>query len=428
MNDLSAILEGQLNSGAPAGFPEWVGSLRNRGATEFRAHGFPNARLENWKYTSLRGLERDITGLGRVAEFRGLPASSLEVDADCRVVMGDGAMVGLEGRPRPGLEIQPLAEALDTQARPLSSLLDSLDSHSPDQAFSALNNATLEHGLVIRVLRGVDAGRLHLQWSSGGVVDNGLFNARVCLLLGEGARLELVEHFDRASDAPMALNLVTQVQLEAGAGLIHSRLQRDGREAMLVTRTVVDQAADSHYTYTGLDLGGGLVRHDLHSRLQGEHADCVMNGAYLPRGRSHIDNHLEIEHQAKNCGSSQFFRGVLDDRGRAVFNGRVHVHPGADGSEARQSNANLLLSANAEVNTKPELEIEADEVVASHGATVGQLDEDAVFYMRSRGLDRKTAQQMLTTAFCQAAVDRMPEGPVRAEFTKQLGQALAEIQ
>jgi Fe-S cluster assembly protein SufD len=206
--------------------------------------------------------------------------------------------------------------------------------------------------------------------------------------------------------------------------LQHAQIQQDDQHATLITRTEIEQFETSRYEFTGLDLGGSLVRHDLRSLLRGAGAHCEFRGAYLPRGSSHVDVHLEIEHRAPNCSSGQFYRGVLEDRGRAVWNGRVHVHPGADGTEARQSNANLLLSRHAEVDTKPELEIEADDVIASHGATVGQLDEDAIFYLRSRGLDEPMARQLLTGAFCRAVVDKLPAGPVREALSGALESAL----
>jgi Fe-S cluster assembly protein SufD len=178
------------------------------------------------------------------------------------------------------------------------------------------------------------------------------------------------------------------------------------------------QQASSQYDYYGFDLGGGLVRHDLHASLLGADARTAINGAYLLDGHRHVDNQARVDHIAPACLSEQYFRGVAGGNGRAVFNTAVRVHPGADESEARQSNANILLSARAEVDTKPELEIYADEVVASHGATVGQLDEQAVFYLRSRGLSEQDARQLLTTAFCRSVSDKLSD-PALGELISQ---------
>ena len=200
--------------------------------------------------------------------------------------------------------------------------------------------------------------------------------------------------------------------------------QQESGEGILVTRTDIGQAAGSEYHYTGLDFGGALVRHDLRARLEAGGARCRLSGACLTRGSSHVDNHLDVEHLAPDCSSEQWFRAVLNDRSRVVFNGRVFVAPGADGTDARQSSAGLLLSPRAEIDSKPELEIYADEVVASHGATVGQLDEQQLFYLRSRGLGRDAARNMLTVAFCRSVIDMLPEGDLQRALEERLQASL----
>jgi Fe-S cluster assembly protein SufD len=171
------------------------------------------------------------------------------------------------------------------------------------------------------------------------------------------------------------LNVLCQAELGAGARLSHTRVQAETEQAVLLTSTMLEQARDSRFVYRGFDLGAGLARHELTTRLTGPGAEADIAGAWLLDGRRHVDNHVSVEHLAPGCASEQFFRGVLGGRSRGVFNGRALIQAGADGSSVRQSNANLLLSPLAEMDTKPELEIYADEVEASHGATVGQLDE-----------------------------------------------------
>jgi Fe-S cluster assembly protein SufD len=186
-------------------------------------------------------------------------------------------------------------------------------------------------------------------------------------------------------------------------------VQQEPDTASLITRTEVSQAADSSYAYYGFDLGGGFVRHDLHSMLRGEGAAARISGAYMVDEKRLVDNHVRVDHVAPGCTSDQYFRGVAGGSGKAVFNTAVRVHEGADGTEARQSNANILLSVRAEVDAKPEFEIYADDVIASHGATVGQLDEEAVFYLRSRGLSEEEARQLLISAFCRSVCDRLAD-------------------
>ena len=373
-------------------------SLRSDGLRAFRAHGLPDRRIETWKYTPLRGLEADAD--------TPLSTAPLLVDA-----------------PRAeGLVILPLAQAVASAATGVAELLAGLDVSQAPQALAALNNAALDQGLYIHVPEGVDGGQLEWSWPA---IDTGWRHSRICLVMAPGSRLQVLERFQ--AGGPGALNVVMQVALADRARLDHARLQNGSPATALVTRTELSQSANSQYQYTGLDLDGPLVRHDLRSRLLGPGAQCAMRGAYLLDGAAHVDNHLEIIHDARDCASEQTFRGVLDGHARAVFNGRVHVCPGADGSEAIQSNANLLLSADAEVDTKPELEIEADEVVARHGATVGQLDETAVFYLRSRGLPELQSRKMLTGAFCRSVLEGMPDSRARTVLGSALDAALGEI-
>lgn len=424
MNNLSENLASQLGGPELSHQPAWVSDLRSRAANDFQRFGLPHVRQETWKYTSLRSLERVVKTLGDPGTERQEALDALPVKADMRVVMVNGAYSSQTGALHDGVTMQALGDALEAGHRALKPLLSSLDTSKPDRGFAALNNATLRQGLFIHVPAGLNAGRVLVQWLRSGHDSDELFNSRVCIVLEEHAALELVEQFASDANKPPALNVVMQCRLASQARLQLARLQQESSSAALITRTEIEQASSSISHFTALDLGGGLVRHDLHARMSGAGAECHLHGAYLPRGRSHVDVHLNIEHAAPDCSSLQFFRGVLTDRGRAVFNGRVHILEGADGADASQSNANLLLSPHAEVDTKPELEIYADEVVANHGATVGELDEDAVFYLRSRGLDREQATQLLTRAFSQSAIDYLPEGPVREAFTERLSASL----
>ena len=203
-------------------------------------------------------------------------------------------------------------------------------------------------------------------------------------------------------------------------------MQQESAGAVLLTATSVAQAADSRYVYSGFDLGGAVVRHELAATLDGPGADAEFRGAFVLDGRRFADNHVSVDHAAPGCSSRQFFRGVLGGRSRGVFNGRALIRPGADGSSVHQSNANLLLSGLAEMDTKPELEIYADEVEASHGATVGQLDEAAVFYLRTRGLSDSEARRMLTSAFCHAVTDKLDDRELATRLSAMIDRAMPE--
>ena len=343
-------------------------------------------------------------------------------ESELQLNLLDGQIVAQSGNVPTGLTVLPLADALMNGINGLQNLLESLSDENPKSSsghgFSALNSATLESGVVIHAASGTEAGRLSLVWSSSQDEKPQLFNSRVCVILEQGAKLELLEQFESPGDNANTSNIVFQAELGDDAQLQHIRFQQESENSVLITRTEVSQQENSEYTYFGFDLGGGLVRHDLHASLLGSGAKSVINGAYLLDGNRHVDNHARVDHFAKGGYSNQYFRGVAGGSGRAVFNTAVCVHPGADETEARQSNANVLLSARAEIDTKPELEIYADEVIASHGATVGQLDELAVFYLRSRGLDEQEARQLLTTAFCQSVSDKLAD-PVLRDIISQ---------
>jgi Fe-S cluster assembly protein SufD len=279
---------------------------------------------------------------------------------------------------------------------------------------------------VLHVAAGVDAGRLLLQWTFSGQASERLDFARLFLLLDDGARLDLVEQYESAPDTAGALNVMLQARLGRAARLDLTRVQRETDEAVLLTATSVEQAADSRFRYHGFDLGGGLVRHELYAELMGEGARADLGGACVLDGSRHGETRIAVDHAAPGCASEQFFRGVLGGRSRGVFNGRALIRKGADGSSVRQSNANLLLSPLAEMDTKPELEIYADEVEASHGATVGQLDETAVFYLRSRGLSDAEARRILTGAFCQAVTARLADRGLAERIGALLDAAMPE--
>jgi Fe-S cluster assembly protein SufD len=328
------------------------------------------------------------------------------------------------GDPLPGIRVLPLHSALQEGKPDLQAILEALEIDQKGQGFSALNTATLDAGLLIEVDEGVDAGDLLLQWGNGRGEASALFNSRVVLVLGRGARLQLVEQYENMPDEACVLNVVMQHSLAEDAELSLTRIQQQSASSILVTRTDVSQSANSRFHFTGLDLGEGLSRHDVTATLLGHGSSCALNGACMSRGQSHVDHHYEAAHIAGDCQSSQLFRAVAKDRGRVVFNGKVHVYKGADGTDARQSSAGLLLSKLAEIDAKPELEIYADEVIASHGATVGQLDEEALFYMRSRGLDLDAARNLLTMAFCRSVTDQLPVAALREPMGERMTRSL----
>jgi Fe-S cluster assembly protein SufD len=398
---------GELEAIQHESSPRWLQALRQNAAGQFRSNGLPHRKVEAWKYTPMRMLEG--FELAPAAAQESLPAELPLPLCDHAVMIDivDGVPAAPpSGLPR-GVAVLSLLEGIRRFEDRLRPLFEAVDLRGATQAFAALNTVLAEQGLVVHVAAGCDAGRLLLRWAASPRTAPLLRHFRLFLLLDEGARLELVEQYQGAGTSAAALNVLCQAELGVGAVLGHTRVQAEPDQSVLLTSTILEQAADSRYVYRGFDLGAGLARHEITVRLEGAGAAADIAGAYVLDGKRHLDNHVNVEHRAAGCSSEQFFRGVLGGRSRGVFNGRALIQPGADGSSVRQSNANLLLSPLAEIDTKPELEIYADEVEASHGATVGQLDESAVFYLRSRGLSDAAARRMLTTAFCHAVTDRV---------------------
>jgi Fe-S cluster assembly protein SufD len=246
------------------------------------------------------------------------------------------------------------------------------------------------------------------------------WHVRHVIELGEGAELSLVEHHAATGAHQHLGTQVMDIVLRKAAQLRHVTLQNAAEESTLVRHDSVQLDAQAQAMLYVLELGGALVRHDLHATLAGDQSRLDTRGVFALQGRQHIDTQMAIRHQALNTTSESVWRGVADGRSRGVIRGAIVVAPGADGSDASLSSKNLLLSAQAEIDTKPELEIYADEVKAAHGATVGQLDERSLFYLRSRGIPLTEARSMLTAAFCRAVFESLPDERLRDHLYHQL--------
>ncbi len=429
-----------VRAAVPGSGPEWLQVLRDRAAQEFLRGGLPGNKDEAWKYTSLRRLEdlRPELGTGPLTGAGPAWPSPLVTDGGFGFHVHNGRVQGFDGNTPAGVSMMPMEQALRGPDSPLlqrlRSLLEKVEVQGRARAFEALNTALLDHGVLVHVAAGVDAGLCLVQWAQGASPRSGMDNFRLILMLEPGAQLSLVEQYlglaeplEEGAAAPTAahaLSLVLQLDLAADSVLDHVMLQNETAQNILLTSSVVHQGAGSSYQFTGFDLGGGLVRHAITCHLAGTGASTTLNGAFLGDGSRHVDYHVCVEHLALDCSSEQFFRGVLGGHSRGVFNGKALIQRGADGSRVRQSNANLLLSGFAEIDTKPELEIYADEVEASHGATVGQLDEQAVFYLRSRGLNEGDARRMLSSAFCCSVTSRLKDAGLAGQINRLLEAAM----
>jgi Fe-S cluster assembly protein SufD len=266
---------------------------------------------------------------------------------------------------------------------------------------------------------------IHLVFLATDEAEDCAIQPRSLILVGRGARASVVESYVSAGFAGRYwTNTVTEVLADASCWVEHTRIQRESERAYHIGGTFVAQARDSHYRSFSLAMGGALARHDLQARLNDENVETLLYGLYLTRGGQLADNHTAIHHDQPNCRSWEVYKGILDDHSRAVFNGKVFVRPEAQKTDAKQTNRNLLLSDAARVDTKPQLEIFADDVKCTHGATVGRLDDIALFYARSRGVPAREAERLLTYAFAAEVVAEVALEPVRVELERLVRERL----
>jgi Fe-S cluster assembly protein SufD len=243
---------------------------------------------------------------------------------------------------------------------------------------------------------------------------------RTLILAGINSQAAIIETFAALEDGVYFTNGVTEIVLGEGAVLDHTKVQRESKNAFHIATQQVHQARASNITSHSIALGGGLVRNDVNVVLDAEGCECTLNGLYLANGRQHIDNHTRIDHARPHCASHELYKGILDGKAHGVFNGKIYVHQDAQKTDAKQTNKTLLLSEDAVINSKPQLEIYADDVKCTHGATIGQLDEEAVFYLRSRGVGQEEARSLLTYAFANDIISRIKVEPIRAGLEQAL--------
>lgn len=397
----------------------WLDDARREALQTFLAGGLPTARDEMWKYTALRALaQREYTASDPQAETRVIDSEIFLLPGrdGPRVVYVNGVfradLSKLDALPE-GLSLTPLSRALVDQPEPLRFLL-ARRYREPRDAFAALNAALASDGAVLRVEAGVriDAPMhiVHL----GASADNDIaWHSRSLIELGEGSHLKLVEHHAATSEHAHFANLACDIVLHARAVLEILTLQDAAPNANLMRRTDFHLHADARVTLHALELGGALARHEIRVALDGDRSRFDSYGAFALRGRQHADTELVIEHRGRDTASDALWRGVANGRSRGVFHGAITVQRGADGTDAKLSNKNLLLSRDAEIDARPVLEIYADEVKAAHGATVGQLDERALFYLRSRGIAAEAARMLLVRAFCAAVLSGIEPAALR---------------
>lgn len=403
----------ELAAALAAPQPAWLAALRARAGERFAELGFPSVRQEDWRFTNIAPVVRtrfappqnrfDIAAVERaVAPFR-LPGAHELVFVDGRFA------AGLSASPQelPGVEAGGLAALLAAHPERLEAHLGRHASFV-ERPFAALATALFADGAAVLVPRGAVVERpIHLIFhSTGGETPTALF-PRVLAVVGEAAQVTLVETFCGGEGAPYLVAPVTEIVAGASAVVDHYKIQRDATTAFHLALLHVESGRAASVSTQTFSLGAAIARHDVEGALVGEGSETTLNGLYLVRDRQLADFHMRVDHAAPHTTSHELFKGVLNDRGRGVFNGRIHVHRQAQKTDAKQTSRNLLLSEEALVNANPQLEIFADDVRCTHGSTVGQLDDLAVFYLRSRGIGLEAARSLLTYAFASDLVARV---------------------
>lgn len=398
------------------GGPAWS-ERRRRALTSLLGRGLPDRRDENWKYLDhARVAEYLFDAAARVGiAAKQLTAQELPVAGARRLVLVDGHFdAGLSDADLgDGLQIEDLGALLSRDPAAALALLRA-PGEDPDDRYALLADAFAADGVLIRAAPGARPGRPVCLVHVSSAATPATHQARVVVDVGAGAKLVLVEHFIALGAAATLGNLAAELHLGADAEMTHLRLHQHGAAAAQVETWVTRLATGSRYDQHLLALGGRLVRSSLNLTLAGRGAECRLTGLFMADGERQVDLYTQITHEGEATRTVQDFRGIASGRGRGAFNGRIVVRPSARGADANQQSRNLLLTPLAEINARPQLEIHVDEVQCRHGATIGTLDPAQLFYLLSRGLDPDTARGLLTFAFCQDVIGKLPLPELRA--------------
>lgn len=403
----------QANSSAAKRAPAWLGELREAGMASFDALGFPTLKNEDWKYTSVEPIAAQsfarANGEVKRVSANDFVAPSMIDPAAPRLVFVNGMYTpefSQTAMLERGVVVTSLGDFIKADDAAAASSLGRYAS-GQRQPFVALNTAFLEDGAVVSIGAGCRAEQpIYLVFVSTAAGEPVISHPRTLILLGAGSEAKIVESYLGLGGGYFC-NAVTELAGGPDSVIEHYRLQQESNAGFHIGALAAHLERGCQLTAHAVSLGGALVRNNVRVTLDGEGAGCVLNGLYLADGKQHIDNFTEIEHVKPRASSLELYKGILSGSAHGVFNGKIVVHKDAQKTDARQTNKNLLLSADAVVNTKPQLEIYADDVKCSHGSSIGQMDGDALFYLRSRGLGIEEARSLLSFAFASDVVGRM---------------------
>jgi Fe-S cluster assembly protein SufD len=406
-----------------AGAPPWLRELRDRSIARFDALGFPTTKQEEWRFTNVAPIAEKQFRLPKRDAARPAPAAiapylmSGAGPATHQLVFVNGywspALSTLDDLPA-SVQVTSIGEAVEREP----ALFERHFARSGEQgAFTALNTAFLSDGAFVHVPAGVELpAPLQILFFTVPGAEPLVTHPRTLVFVERSAKVAIVETYAAAGDGIYWTNAVTELVAEEGARVDWHRVQREAVSAYHTASTHTRQGRDAVVHLHTVALGASLARHDVRLTLEGQGGQGILNGLYLLRGSQHVDHHTWIDHAAPHCETHEYFNGVLDGESRSVFNGRIIVRPGAQRTDSKQTNNNLLLSAGAHADSQPQLEIYADDVKCTHGSTTGPLDDRVLFYLRSRGLDADSARRLLTYGFAAEILERMEVAPLREQL------------
>ena len=423
--------------------PAWLAGIRKAAIERFAELGFPTTKNEEWKYTSVAPIIRTAFEPAPTDALHGYnPSVPSANSAAAQLVFVNGRYVkelSSTGALPPVVRVTSLAAALAGNGSTAALIERHLARYAKfdDHAFVALNTAFIEDGAFIEIPKDTVLDKpIYLIFVSA--PKNGrpaVSHPRNLILVGHGAQASFVEVHLGVDTSPNAdfgsvyfTNAVTEVVAGENAKVEYARIEQESAQAFHVATLQFQQERSSVVHSTSIQFGGALVREEVETVLGGEGAESTLNGLYVISGRQHVDNHTTLDHAKPHCGSRELYKGVLDGASTGVFNGKIIVRKDAQKTDSKQSNKNLLLSEDAVINTKPQLEIYADDVKCTHGATIGQIDADALFYLRSRGIGLNEARALLTQAFASDVIDKIKFAPLREHLKDALLARLAEGQ
>jgi Fe-S cluster assembly protein SufD len=434
-----AHIEGYLNAftefrkESASETPRWLSDLQDTGFARFCKTGFPTIRDEDWRFTNLSPVARTPFVLApesrrRVARF---DRQKWQIKDALQLAFLDGRfrpeLSNLSAIPR-GLTLNSLHSEINQGAAHAREHLGRYLNIDRDP-FCALNTAFAQDGAYVHVRRGLALERpIHLLFISTSGDRPAMTHPRNLILMEDESEAAIVEEYVSIGEAiPTLSNAVTELVAGSNSTVAHTLIEREHLQSYNFSTLRIEQARSANVASHSLLLGGALVRNNVHPVLAGEGGECLINGLFVGDGSQHLDNYMLVEHASPHCASRQFYNGILDERAHGVFHGRIIVHKDAQKTDAKQTNRNLLLADDAQIDTKPQLEIHADDVKCTHGATIGQIDEDALFYLRSRGIGEAEARRILLQAFAAECLDRMKPGVARDYCEVLITERLALI-